>query len=229
MGGTGGHAYTGAMMDRLDVKICGLSTPDAVDAVIAGGATHAGFIFFEKSPRHVDLTTAETLAAQARKGGLKTVAVTVNADNEAITRIVSQMKPDVVQLHGKETADRVSDVKTLTALEVWKAMAIADADDLARVDAYRGNADRMLLDAKPPAGSNLPGGNAVSFDWSILNLLRAGTDYLLAGGINADNVLAALATNPPGLDVSSGVENGPGIKDTRKISAFMRRVRAVRP
>jgi phosphoribosylanthranilate isomerase len=189
-------------MDTLDVKICGLSTAEAVDAVIAGGGSHAGFIFFEKSPRHVDLADAAALAARARAGGLKTVAVIVNADDPEISRIVSDMKPDILQLHGKETPQRLTDIRQMTGLEVWKALSIAQRADLTGIDRYRQQADRLLLDAKPPAGSELPGGNAVSFDWTIL-----------------------AAANPPGLDVSSGVESTPGIKDIDEIAAFLKAVR----
>ncbi len=212
--------YTG------DIKICGLSTLEAVDAVIAGRATHAGFIFFAKSPRHVSVEQAALLAARAKAGGLKTVAVTVNASHSELAEIVSVMKPDILQLHGHETPQWVADVKATYGLPVMKALAISEAADLAKLTPFVGIADRFLLDAKPPKNAVLPGGNAVSFDWNLVQHLANDVDYLLAGGLDAGNVAAALAiANPPGLDISSGVESAPGAKDTAKIAAFMRAAR----
>ena len=202
------------------VKICGLSTPETVAACAAGGATHAGFIFFERSPRNVTPQTAAALARQAQEAGMRTVAVTVDADNAVLDGIVAAMQPDVLQLHGRETLQRVADVKARFGRETWKALAISTRDDLARLDAYHGIADRLLLDAKPPKGSELPGGNAVSFDWSLLALIPAGTPWILSGGIHAGNVADALAYDPPGLDLSSGVESAPGVKDEGLIAAF---------
>ena len=209
-------------MARRDIKICGLKTLDAVDAVIAGGATHAGFIFFDKSPRNVDPATAATLTARAQAAGLKAVAVTVDADEKTLDHIVELMRPDVLQLHGRETRDRVAEVKARYGLETWKALSVSEVEDLEKLEPYRGIADRFLLDAKPPKGSELPGGNAVSFDWSILKHLPAGTDYLLAGGLDAKNVADAVRiANPPGLDISSGVESAPGVKDEGMIAEFL--------
>jgi phosphoribosylanthranilate isomerase len=209
-------AYSG------DIKICGLSTFEAIDAVIAGGATHAGFIFFEKSPRHVSVELARQLAFHAKTGGLKTVAVTVDADDVTLDEIVAVMRPHVLQLHGKETPERVSEVKTNYGMPVMKAIAISEADDLKKLNPFMGIADRFLLDAKPPKGAVLPGGNAVSFDWKLVAHLAGKVDYLLAGGLDANNVREAIAVaNPPGLDVSSGVESAPGMKDVIKIAAFL--------
>lgn len=208
----------------LDVKICGLRTPEAVDAALAGGATHVGFIFFPKSPRNVTPDEAARLREKAR-GRAKAVAVTVDADDALLDAIVTAMRPDLLQLHGKESPERVLAVKARYRLPVIKALSVGEAADLARLDPYLGAADRLLLDAKPPLGSELPGGNGVAFDWSILRAMDKGTDYLLSGGLNAANVGDALRlAAPPGLDVSSGVESAPGVKDAGLIEAFFRAI-----
>jgi phosphoribosylanthranilate isomerase len=152
----------------IPIKICGLSTPEAVDRAADLKADMAGFIFFAKSPRHVTVETATRLAERARARGLKTVAVTVDMDDAGLDEIVERMKPDWLQLHGGETPERVSALKLRYGLPVMKALAIRDAADLDRAAAYEGIADRMLFDAKPPRGSDLPGGNGVSFDWRLL-------------------------------------------------------------
>lgn len=209
-----------------DIKICGLSTLDAVEAVIDGGATHAGFIFFAKSPRHVLLEQGQVLAARAKAGGLKTVAVTVDATNDELNAIVSTMQPDVLQLHGQETAERAYELKLRFGLPVMKAIAIGAAADFEKLEPFYGIADRFLLDAKPPKDAVLPGGNAVSFDWGLLKHLPVGVDYFLAGGLDAANVGEAIdVANPPGLDISSGVESAPGLKDINKIAAFLKAAR----
>ncbi|MCC0030226.1 MAG: phosphoribosylanthranilate isomerase [Brucellaceae bacterium] len=211
----------------MDIKICGLKTEDALEATIAGGASHAGFIFFPKSPRYIDPEAAAPLAARAKQAGVMPVAVTVDADDAFLDAIVAAMRPGMLQLHGKETPDRVAELKARHGLPVMKALAISTADDLDRRLPYEGLIDRFLFDAKPPKGSELPGGNAVSFDWSLLTSLPADVDYLLAGGLDADNVGEAVAiANPPGLDISSGVESAPGVKDVRLIEAFFAAVKA---
>lgn len=215
-------------MNSLDVKICGLSTPETVRSAIDAGASHTGYIFFEKSPRHVTPGDAAHLAAIAKDRDVRTVAVTVNADDAYLTSIVNEMQPDILQLHGKETPERLTELKERYGLEIWKALAISIADDIAKLAPYSDVADRFLLDAKPPKGSELPGGNAVSFDWSILDALPDNTDYLLAGGIDASNVAAALAANPKGLDISSGVESSPGVKEPRLIAALFDAINAAR-
>jgi phosphoribosylanthranilate isomerase len=208
-----------------DIKICGLSTMEAVDAVIAGGATHAGFIFFPKSPRHLSVELARDLALRAEQGGLKTVAVTVDADDTDLDEIVEIMRPDILQLHGRETPERVLEVKAHYGLPVMKAIAISAAADLTKLKLFMGIADRFLLDAKPPKDAVLPGGNAVSFDWHLVTHLT-GIDYLLAGGLDASNVREAISiANPPGLDISSGVESAPGVKDAVMIAAFLKAAR----
>ena len=209
----------------LDIKICGLKTPEALETALAGGASHVGFIFFPKSPRNVDPATAGRLRAAA-KGRAKAVAVTVDADDAFLDAIVAAMAPDMLQLHGRETPERVAAVKACHGLPVMKAVSVGDAADLAGIAPYRGIADRFLLDARPPAGSQLPGGNGVSFDWSLLAALDRDVDYMLSGGLDAANIGDALRlAHPPGIDVSSGVESAPGVKDRAKIEAFLEAVR----
>ncbi|CCF21570.1 N-(5'-phosphoribosyl)anthranilate isomerase [Pseudorhizobium banfieldiae] len=205
---------------KPDIKICGLKTSEAVDRALARGATHIGFIFFPKSPRHVDPEIAAELAEPVR-GRVKIVAVTVDASNEELDDIVHLLKPDVLQMHGHETPERILQVKALYGIPVMKAFSVREASDLERIDPYVGVADRFLFDAKAPAGSELPGGNGVSFDWNIMASLDASVDYMLSGGLNKDNVGLALAsTRARGIDVSSGVESAPGIKDIVMIDAF---------
>ena len=213
----------------MHIKICGLKTEEAVRAAVAGGATHVGFIFFAKSPRHVDVESAARLAAVAKETGALPVAVTVDADDATLAQIVAVMNPDMLQLHGHETPERVAEVKAKYGLPVMKALSISQAADFARIAPYKGIADVFLFDAKPPKGSEIPGGNAVSFDWSLLAGLEPGLDYLLAGGIHAGNVAEAITiASPPGLDISSGVESAPGVKDMGRIAAFFEAVKAAR-
>lgn len=210
----------------MTVKICGLSTPEAVAASRDSGATHLGFIFFEPSRRNVAPELAGELATD--RGGVKTVAVTVNADDDFLEDIVTTIQPDMLQLHGSETVERVKELKARYGLPVMKAFAIRDAADFEKARAYDDIADMLLLDAKPPKGSDLPGGNGVSFDWSLIDALKIETPILLSGGIDIDNLLAALdrVADPRnsliGIDVSSGVESAPGVKDTAKIVAFLK-------
>lgn len=205
---------------KPDVKICGLKSEEAVDRAVARGATHIGFIFFPKSPRNIEPATAGELADRVR-GQVKIVAVTVDADTDDLDEIVDQVKPDYLQLHGTESPERLLMLKALYGLPIIKAFSVRDASDLERIEPYRGIAERFLFDAKPPKGSDLPGGNGVSFDWTILQSLDADVDYMLSGGLNAENVGEALAlTKAPALDISSGVESAPGIKDVGLIDAF---------
>lgn len=208
----------------LDVKICGLKTQAALEAALAGGASHVGFIFFRKSPRYVDPAEAGRLRQFAGKA--KAVAVTVDADDETLDAIVEAMRPDMLQLHGSESPERVAALKARHGLPVMKAFSLRVASDLDAIQPYRGVAGRFLFDAKPPAGSELPGGNGVSFDWRILTGLDAGIDYMLSGGLSAANVGEALRlAAPPGLDVSSGVESAPGVKEPALIAEFFRAIR----
>lgn len=210
----------------MDIKICGLKSEEAVAAALHSGATHVGFIFFPKSPRNVDPEIAGRLRRAAR-GRATAVAVTVDADDASLERIVAGMQPDMLQLHGSETPERVAEVKARYGLPVMKALAVSTAADLARIAPYVGVADRFLFDARPPTGSELPGGNGVPFDWTILRDLPAGIDYLLSGGLDAENAGEAVRlAGPPGLDVSSGVESAPGVKDLGLIAGFFEAVRA---
>nr|WP_295466437.1 phosphoribosylanthranilate isomerase [Mesorhizobium sp.] len=210
----------------LDIKICGLSTPETIAAALDGGASHVGFIFFPKSPRNVTPQQAAGLR-QAANGRAKAVAVTVDATDEFLDAIVSAMRPDMLQLHGKEMPERVAQVRERFNLPVMKALSVSEPTDLLPIQGFVGVADRLLLDAKAPRGSELPGGNGVSFDWRLLAALDPGLDYMLSGGLNPGNVAEAIRiAHPPGLDVSSGVESAPGIKDIALIEAFFEAVRA---
>jgi phosphoribosylanthranilate isomerase len=208
----------------LDIKICGLKTDAALAAALAGGASHVGFIFFPKSPRNIAPVEAGRLR-QAARGKASAVAVTVDASDEALDEIVAKMQPDMLQLHGAETPRRVAEVKARYHLPVIKALPVSEAADLDALKPYLGIADRFLFDAKPPKGAVLPGGNGVAFDWRILAGLDARIDYMLSGGLNAANIGEALRlANPPGIDVSSGVESAPGVKEPALIEKFFRAV-----
>jgi phosphoribosylanthranilate isomerase len=205
---------------KPDIKICGLKTPEAIARAVDRGATHIGFIFFEKSPRNVEPDIAGALA-DAVRGKTKIVAVTVDASTDFLDEIVDQLRPDILQLHGSERPERLLSLKALYGLPIMKAFALRDADDLRKIEPYIGIADRFLFDAKPPRGSDLPGGNGVSFDWRLLRELDAGVDYMLSGGLTKDNIADALAeTGAKGIDASSGVERSPGEKDLDMIDAF---------
>ncbi|MBO6717096.1 MAG: phosphoribosylanthranilate isomerase [Rhizobiaceae bacterium] len=208
----------------LDIKICGLKTPETIAAALDGGATHIGFIFFSKSPRYIAPEDAGDLRLAAR-GQAEAVAVSVDADNAFLDEIVLAMSPDWLQLHGRETPERVAAIRERYSLPVIKALPVSEAADLERIKPYLGVADRFLLDAKAPKGSELPGGNGVAYDWSLLAALDADIDYMLSGGLNAANVGDALRlANPPGIDISSGVESAPGVKDVGLITGFFRAV-----
>jgi phosphoribosylanthranilate isomerase len=212
----------------LDIKICGLKTDEAMAAALAGGASHVGFIFFAKSPRYIEPTEAGRLR-QAAIDKARAVAVTVDADDAFLDEIVAKMRPDMLQLHGTETPERVAEVKARYGLPVIKVFSVSEAADLDKIKPFIGIADRFMFDAKPPKGSQLPGGNGVAFDWRILAGLDAGLDYMLSGGLNAANIGDALrSANPPAIDISSGVESAPGVKDPTLIEQFFRAVRAAR-
>ena len=213
---------------RPDIKICGLTSADAIERAVRRGASHIGFIFFEKSPRNIEPDIAGKLA-DAVRGSVKIVAVTVDADNDELDEIIDLLKPDMLQLHGSESPERVLNVKAVYGLPVIKAFSIRDGDDLAKIDPYIGIVDKFLFDAKPPKGSDLPGGNGVSFDWTLLRSLDGGVDYMLSGGLNKDNVAEALAeTGALAIDASSGVESAPGVKNLAMIDAFFDAIRSVR-
>lgn len=212
----------------LDIKICGLKTPEAVAAALDAGASHVGFIFFARSPRNVAPADAAALRVAAR-GRAQAVAVTVDADDALLDEISAAMQPDAFQLHGRESPQRVAEVAARYRRPVIKAFPVSAAADLAAIKPYAGAADRLLFDAKPPKHAQLPGGNGVAFDWNLLSSLPRGTDYFLSGGLDAANVAEALRiANPPAVDVSSGVESAPGVKDLRLIEAFFRAVAAAR-
>lgn len=212
----------------ISVKICGLKTDRALEAALSGGAAYVGFIFFPKSPRHITLEDASRLCALAR-GRAQSVAVSVNADDSMLESIVTKVQPDILQLHGSESPERLAAIKRRFGLPVIKALAIRDRADLALVDPYRGIADRFLFDAKPPVGSDLPGGNGVSFDWTVLSGLDSDIDYMLSGGLNAGNIATALnQTKANSIDVSSGVESATGSKDISLIAEFFEAVAAAR-
>ncbi|NRQ16281.1 phosphoribosylanthranilate isomerase [Ensifer sesbaniae] len=210
---------------KTEVKICGLKTAEAVERAVALGASHTGFIFFPKSPRNIEPDDAGRLADRIR-GRAKIVAVTVDADNDELDEIVSALNPDILQLHGSESPEQLLTVKAMYGLPVMKALSVREASDLEKIDAYIGIADRFLLDAKPPAGSDLPGGNGVSFDWRLLDALDGSVDYMLSGGLNANNIGEALAqTQARAIDTSSGVESAPGVKDLKLMESFFNAVR----
>jgi phosphoribosylanthranilate isomerase len=203
------------------VKICGLSTAATLDAALEAGADMVGFVFFPKSPRHIDLATARALGRQAR-GQATIVALSVDADDDTLKRIVDALSPDLMQLHGRETPARVKEIGELCARPAMKAIGVAAPGDLAAAKAYESIADILLIDAKPPKGAALPGGNGRPFDWSLTRDFHARGPWLLSGGLDPDTVAAAIAlSGARGVDVSSGVESAPGVKDSAKIRAFV--------
>lgn len=222
------------MADRptaLTIKICGLSTAATLDAALAAGADMVGLVFFPKSPRNVTPDAAAPLAARAR-GRAETVALVVDADDALLAAIAETVAPDWYQLHGRETPERVAEVRARFGRPVMKAVGIATADDLDRAAAFAGVADRLLFDAKPPPAADRPGGNGVSFDWDMLarelpRRLDPVPSFMLSGGLGIANVGDAVArTRPFGIDVSSGVERAPGEKDEDMIAAFVAAARA---
>jgi len=210
----------------LLVKICGLSSPDALDAALDGGADMVGFVFFPPSPRHLGLGLARSLG-QRVAGRARKVALTVDATDQELARIVEALAPDLLQLHGKEAPERVVAVHSRFGRPVMKALPIAGAKDLAPIHLYEKVADRILFDARAPREATRPGGLGKAFDWHLLENLDPGLAFMLSGGLDAGNVAEALAiTRAPGVDVSSGVERAPGEKDPDKIRAFIRAARA---
>jgi phosphoribosylanthranilate isomerase len=208
------------------VKICGLSTIESLDAALAAEADFIGFNFFAKSPRHVTLEQAVRLADLAR-GHSEIVALVVDADDAFLRQIASALRPDFIQAHGRETPERIRAIKDLTDIQVIKAAAVATPDDVAATTAFDGVVDLMLYDAKPAPGAMLPGGNGVAFDWTILKAVPH--PYMLAGGLKPENVAQAIReTGAAIVDVSSGVESAPGIKDAVLIRKFIEAAKAAR-
>jgi phosphoribosylanthranilate isomerase len=210
----------------LLVKICGLSTPDTLDAALDAGADLVGFVFFSPSPRNVLADTARALGARVH-GRARKVALTVDADDVMLAQIVEALKPDLLQLHGGETPPRVAAVRETFGLPVMKVLPIETAADLAAIPDYARVADRLLFDALPPRDATRPGGLGKPFDWHLLEGLDLPIPYMLSGGLHPGNVAEALRiTRAGGVDVSSGVESAPGVKDPDKIRDFVRAARA---
>jgi phosphoribosylanthranilate isomerase len=213
------------IVKSLIVKICGLSTPEALDVALDAGADMVGFVFFPPSPRHLSLDAARSLGARVN-GRAQKVALTVDADDATFEALVEAFHPDMLQLHGKETPTRVTALKKRFGLPVMKAIAVETKGDLAAVAPYAGFADRLLFDARAPREATRPGGLGKTFDWHLLENLDPGVPFMLSGGLDAGNVAEALRiTRAPGVDVSSGVERAPGEKDPDKIRAFIRAAR----
>lgn len=210
----------------LLVKICGLSTRETLEVALGGGADMVGFVFFPPSPRHLPLERARELGLVAKNRALK-VALTVDADDSTLDNIVDALAPDLLQLHGKESVARLRDIKQKFGLPVMKAVAVETAADLASLPGYASVADRILFDARPPRDATRPGGLGAVFDWHVLQNLDLKLPFMVSGGLTADNVAEAVrVTRAGGVDVSSGVERSPGIKDPEMIRAFIRAARA---
>jgi phosphoribosylanthranilate isomerase len=208
------------------VKICGLTTPETLDAALAGGAGFVGAVVFPKSPRHLDPLHAAALFERAR-GRAKIVAVTVDADDALLTEIALILKPDLIQLHGSETPKRTERVRLLTGAGIVKALPVRTAEDVAQARAWEAVADYLMFDAKPPEGSDLPGGVGARFDWSLMAGRTFARPWFLAGGLTPDNVGEAVRiSGAPAVDVSSGVESAAGVKDAALITAFLEAARS---
>jgi phosphoribosylanthranilate isomerase len=210
----------------VEIKICGLMTPEALDVALDAGADSVGFVFFPPSPRSLGFEAARTLGARV-KGRARKVALSVDADDDFLAASIAALKPDMLQLHGKETPERVVIVRTRFGLPVMKALPIESRADLSPIRIYAGVADRLIFDARAPREATRPGGLGKRFDWHLLEGIDAGVPFMLSGGLDPANVAEALRiTQAPAVDVSSGVERSPGDKDPDKIRAFIRRVRA---
>ena len=209
----------------LIVKICGLSTPETLDAALDAGADMVGFVFFPPSPRHLQFDVARALGQRVR-GRAQKVALTVDADPAFLQSIVEALGPDILQLHGAESVAQITAIRRKFGLPVMKAVPIAVKEDLARIGTYATVADRLLFDARAPRDATRPGGLGNTFDWHLLKNVRSGVPFMLSGGLDATNIVDALRiTRATGIDVSSGVERAPGVKDVDKIIAFVRAAR----
>src|SRR6202044_2051926 len=210
----------------LMIKICGLSTRETLDVALQAGADMVGFVFFPASPRHIGLDTARDLGRQGRGRALK-VALTVDADDATLANIVEALQPDILQLHGEETVARLRDIKQAFGLQIMKAIAVQTPADLASLPGYAAVADRILFDARAPAEATRPGGLGAVFDWHVLENLDLKRPFMVSGGLHAGNVAEAVrVSRAGGVDVSSGVEGAPGVKDPEMIRAFIRAARA---
>lgn len=215
-------------MGDVRVKICGLKTPGDVAAVAAAGAAYAGFNFFPRSPRYVTPDTARLLALEAPEGLCK-VALVVDAVDALLDAITAEVPLDMLQLHGHETPARVAEVKARYGLPVMKVIGVAEEADLAGLLDYQLVADQILVDAKPPKGAVLPGGNGLTFDWRLLVGRKWLKPWMLAGGLTPENVAQAIQrTGARQVDVASGVESAPGVKDAGKIAAFVEAAQGVK-
>ncbi|MCR9256533.1 MAG: phosphoribosylanthranilate isomerase [Alphaproteobacteria bacterium] len=214
------------MPSSVEVKICGISTPEARDAAVDAGASMLGFVFFPRSPRNVSLEHARDLAA-GMPVSVGRVPLLVNASDNMIGQVVDAIDPTLLQLHGSETPERCAQIQSTFGIHVMKAVGIASGGDVLRAKQFADVCDRLLLDAKPRPGADRPGGNAERFDWSLVADLDLGIPWLLAGGLTPDNVAEAIrVTGCPGVDVSSGVESAPGVKDPELIRRFVAAARA---
>ncbi len=209
------------------IKICGLRSIEALDAALHAGADLVGFVRYPRSPRHLDLKEGRALSQRA-KGKAQRVALTVDAEDAELDAIVAALDPDMLQLHGEETPERIAAIRARFGRPVMKAIGVAEKADLHRIAAYQDVVDRILLDAKPPKTAEaLPGGNGLAFDWRLIAGLDPACPVMLSGGLSPENVAAAIAlTGVQALDVSSGVERAPGEKDPARIEAFIRAARA---
>lgn len=208
------------------VKICGIKTAEAMSVALAAGADDVGLVLFPPSPRNVGVKEARQLADQAR-GRARIVVLTVDADDVLLADIVEVVKPELLQLHGNETPDRVSEIRQRYGIPVMKAIKVATAADAAEALAYAGVADLVLFDARPPKDADRPGGHGAVFDWRALDGVKDKVRYMLSGGLTPENVAEAIrATGAGAVDVSSGVESAPGVKDPARIRAFVTAARA---
>jgi len=207
------------------VKICGLTSPEAIKGAAQAGATYGGLVFYEKSPRHLSLAKAREVALAAPPGFAK-VALVVNPQDAFLEEMLSQVPIDILQLHGAEQPQRVQQIKQSTGLPIMKALGIATAQDLHEIDRYAEICDQLLIDAKPAPGAKLPGGNGLAFDWRLLENHTWKIPWMLAGGLTPDNVAQAIrVTQARQIDVSSGVESAPGLKDMDKMRNFVAQAR----
>ncbi len=212
----------------LQTKICGVSTPEAVRAAVDGGAAFLGFMFFPKSPRNIDPEAAARLASPARVRRVKIVAVVVDPSDNEIDAIMASLAPDLIQLHGKESPARLREIAQRTERGIVKVLPISEASDIAAAKTYEPLVEHLMFESKPPKDADRPGGLGVAFDWSLLIGCRFERPWFLAGGLDPWNVATAVAASgAPMVDVSSGVERGPGLKDPALITAFLDAVRRV--
>ena len=209
------------MQKDIRVKICGLTTHESVSAAVSAGAAYVGFTFFAKSPRFVSLEDARAMAIDVPEGIVK-VGLLVDPEDSFLDDLTAQVPIDMLQLHGEENPERVSEIKERYGLPVMKAVGLASESDLPRIDEYARVADQILVDTKPPEGADRPGGNAVAFDWGLIAKYRWNVPWMLAGGLTSGNVGQAIAsTGAQQVDVSSGVESAPGVKDPTLIRDFI--------